>query len=95
VTGVLPWVLLFLAIAIVGLALIGLVCWRLFGKVRMLGREMATAAERFAELQEALDSVLASSAEVPPGADVAVPRTGNGQVQRARSFDSGSRADRH
>lgn len=73
-TGVLPWVLLFLAIAVVGLALIGLVCWRLFGKVRTLGREMTTAANRFSELQAALESVLAQ-AEVSTEVD-ALQRTG-------------------
>jgi hypothetical protein len=93
VTGVLPWVLLFLAIAVVGLALIGLVCWRLFGKVRTLGREMTTAANRFSELQAALESVLAQ-AEVSTEVD-APQRTGNGQVHRARSTDSRPRGNRH
>jgi len=93
VTGVLPWVLLFLAIAVVGLALIGLVCWRLFGKVRTLGRGMTMAANRFAELQAALESVLAQ-AEVSAEVD-ALQRTGNGQVHRTRSTDSRPRANRH
>jgi hypothetical protein len=41
-----PWVLLFVALALVSLAVLGCLGWRVYREVRALGREVRAAGER-------------------------------------------------
>lgn len=52
-----PYIWLDIAVAVIGAAVLAAFAWRLFGQVRTLGREVASAAERIggelAELERA------------------------------------------
>lgn len=48
------WVCLFGGIAIVGIALHGWLLWRLWGKLRTLGRELSTVATQLGEISAQL-----------------------------------------
>jgi len=49
------WVLLFVAIAVLGLVVTGALAWRLYGKARRLGHAVAEAGARVTEASVALE----------------------------------------
>lgn len=50
------WVLLFAGLALLGALVLGVICWRLWLKVKALGHEVRRASDRLAEVQADLAS---------------------------------------
>lgn len=65
------WVLLFAVLGSCGAALLGFLAWRLYGKVRQLGRAVATASERLSALTVELEKATARSNPNGSGPDAA------------------------
>jgi hypothetical protein len=66
-----PWVTVYVGLAVGGLAVLGVAGFRLWGDVRTLGREVAAASQRLAEAASELEA--ASARSLPTGSR---PRAG-------------------
>lgn len=60
----LPWLLLYVGLAVAGLAVLAGFAWRLWRQVRQLGRDVAAASNRIAQASAAL---AAAQGERPAG----------------------------
>jgi hypothetical protein len=52
-----PWVAFYVAIAVIGLAVLGLLTFRLYRQVRQFARDVGAAGERIAAASASLDQV--------------------------------------
>lgn len=70
------WVLIFAVLGIAGFAVIGVLCWNLYGKVRQLGRTVTTAHEQISSLTAELEQITVAQDGGP------LSRTGGLQAPR-------------
>lgn len=52
-----PWIVLWVGVAVLGLVVLGLLTWRLWRQVRQFGRDVAAAGSRIAAVTDELAKV--------------------------------------
>ncbi len=69
-----PWVIVYVVLAVGGLAVLGVVGLRLWGDVRELLRAVSAASEKLSAATNELDAASQTRAGLEPGWDVREPR---------------------